>query len=52
VKCEVCSVPIRSTANAGEDDEEHYAPITNGKKKKGVEAIRSVNMQHLGENFV
>ncbi len=30
VKCEVC--PIRSTANPGEDEEEHYAPITNGKK--------------------
>jgi hypothetical protein len=40
------------TANPGDEEEEHSTPASYGKRKKGVEAIRSVNLHQLGENFV
>ena len=41
-KCEECISPIKSTANPGHVDEGHFAAMSNGKKKKCVETIRSV----------
>ena len=46
------SVSIKSTANPGDDDEGHSTPVSNGKREKGVEASKSVNMHQLGVNFV
>ena len=46
------SVSIKSTANSGDDDEGHSTPVSNGERKKGVEAIKSFNMHQLGVNFV
>jgi hypothetical protein len=49
---EVCDVSTKSTPNLGGSDEEHSPLALDGKRSKGVEAIRSVNMPQLGVNFV
>jgi hypothetical protein len=51
-QCEVCDVSTKSTPNPGGSHEQHSPPALDGKRKKGVEAIRSVNMHQLGVNFV
>jgi len=51
-QCEVCDVLIKSTPNLSDSDEGHFPPALDGKRRKGVEAIRSVNMHQLGVNFV
>jgi hypothetical protein len=51
-QCEVCDVSIKSTTNLGDSDKGHSPPVLDGKRKKGVETIRSVNMHQLGLNFV
>jgi hypothetical protein len=51
-QCEVCGVSIKSTPNLEDSDEKHSTPAWDGKRQKGVEAIRSVNMHQLAVNFV
>ncbi len=51
-QCEVCDVSTKSTPDLGGRYEEHSPPALDGKRRKGVEAIRSVNMHQLGVNFV
>jgi hypothetical protein len=50
--CEVCNVSTKSTPNPGGSNEEHSPLVLDRKRRKGVEAIRSVNMHQLGVNFV
>lgn len=42
----------KSTGYPEDEEEEHFASTSNGKKKKGVEVIRSVNMHQLDVSFV
>ena len=42
---------ITSTPNLEDSDENHSPPAWDGNRKKGVEAIRSVNMHQLGVDF-
>ena len=50
----MCAVPSKTRRNmsAIDSDEKHSPPAWDGKKKKGMEAIRSVYMHQLGTNFV
>ena len=43
---------MKSTPNLEDSDEKHPPPAWDGKRKKGLEAIRSVNMHQLGMQFV
>ena len=43
---------MKSTPNLEDSDEKHPPPAWDGKRKKGLEAIRSVNMHQLGVKFV
>jgi hypothetical protein len=45
-------VSMKSTPNLEDSDEKHPPPAWDGKRKKGLEAIRSVNMHQLGMQFV
>ena len=49
---EVCDVSTKSTPNLGDSDEEYSPPVFDGKRRKCVEVIKSVNMHQLGVNFV